>query len=105
MTSRYWPGSVIWSLAVIVNACAGPVEAALGLLGIGANEYGAHVFEPEAISRQALRIDLDAYRRLLVALHADPAHARDLAQLLGKHAVGGIADAHDRQRVRREGKG
>ena len=83
---------MIWSLALIVVACARPVEIALRRVDVGVAERGAQVVDVQPIGGERARIDLDAHRRALAAADADQADAGLLRDLLRQPRVGQILD-------------
>ena len=82
-----------------------PVEAALGLVGVGIADRGAHVVEREAVGRQRGRIGLDPHRRPLSAAQRNQPHPRQLRQLGCEPRVGEILDLRQRHRLGRQRQG
>ena len=66
------------------------VDRALRAVGVCRGECRAHVFEPDAVFEQRLRIELDAHCRQCRAADDDLADARDLRQPLLEHVAGGV---------------
>ena len=75
-------------------------DGALGAVGVGRGERGAHVFEPDPVFEQRKRIELDAHRRQRTAADRHLADAVDLRQRLLHDRRGGIVDLAARQRGR-----
>ena len=80
------------------------LEGALGRIGIGGRQRGAHAFQADAVFRQARRIDLDPHRRQRTAAQGHLADAGHLAQALLQDVGRGVVEAALAQRVRGEGQ-
>ena len=76
------------------------VDIALRAVDGRDRDLGAHVFQRQAFGHELGRVDLDAYRRFLLAADGDLGDAGDLADLLRELGVDGVADGGQRQRVR-----
>ncbi len=79
-----------------------PVEAALGLIGVGIADRGAHIVQRKAVGRQRGRIGLDAHRRPLSSAQGNQPHPRQLRQLGREPRIGQVFDLRQRQRLRRQ---
>ena len=75
---------------------------ALGPVGVGPGERGAHVLEADAVLVKGLRVDFDAHRGQRAATDLDLAHARDLRQLLCDDGRRRVVHLPLRHGVRRE---
>src|SRR5208282_905308 len=85
-----------------------------GLLGANERAFRAvdgrdadlrpHVLELQAFLYQFRRIDLDPYRRRLLATDAHQGDARHLAQVLRQDVLGGVVDVDDGRDVRLNGQ-
>ena len=87
--TRFWYSAAdfSWSLASMVEARCGAVEAALGLVDVGADDGGAHVVERQAERvRACCGLAWIAHGRAPAAGDADQAHAFHLRDL-GREAV------------------
>ena len=72
---------------------------ALGGIGRGAQQRGAHVFQRQAAGRQLGRVDLHADRRPLLAADSDERDAGNLRNLRSDDVLGEIVDLRQWKRI------
>ena len=89
-------------VGVDLPALVADLDRALGRVGVGRGEGGAHALEADPVLGQRGRVDLDPHRRQRAAAQRHLADAGDLAQLLLQHVGGGVVEAALAQRVRGE---
>ena len=92
-----------WSLVSSVNSWCLAFQVALGQVGCGIDQRGAHVLEADAARGQRVRIDLHMHGRHLLAGDIDLRHAGHARQRLRQHVVGVLVDVLDRHRVGTDG--
>ena len=76
------------------------IDIALGAVGIGRRNRGAHILQSDAVAAQLVGFELDAHRRQCAAAELDLAHAADLRQLLLDDGIGRIVELRRGQRAR-----
>ena len=76
------------------------VDVALGAVGIGRGDRGAHVLEPDAVARELVGLELDPHRGQGAAAELDLTHAGDLRELLLDDGVGRIVELRRGERAR-----
>src|SRR6185312_17495023 len=93
-------------LVVGVDLVALPadVDRALGGIGIGRRQRGAHVLETDAVLEQRARVQLDAHRRQRAAADLYLADAAHLREVLGQDGLGGVVQLTRRQGAGGEGE-
>ena len=80
----------------------GAGQRSLRLVGGRGGQRGAHVLQGHPVAGQRLLIDLHAHGRLLAPADEHLTDARDLRDLLGQNAVGGVEHLGQLQRLRGE---
>ncbi len=100
------PGLGHGQLVVVIDRerLLGTDQRALGTVDCRNADLGAHVLELQVPFNQLGRIDLDAYRRLLLAPDAHQRHPRNLTDALGQDVLGRVVDLDDRRDVRLDGE-
>ena len=95
------PGCGLQQLVVVVDrhAARRAVDRAFGRVHGGGGDDVCHILHLQAQCRQFGRVDLHAYRRLLLAADRDLGDARYLRNLLRQNILGIVIDGRDRQHV------
>ena len=84
-------------IGIDLEGLAGLLDVALGAVGIGGADRGAHIFQADAVFVEGAGIELDADGRRRGAVERDIADARNLRQLLLDDVAGLVVDLPGRQ--------